>query len=161
MQSLPPAFRHPYRRPRHAAWKLGAVALALAALSLPAWTADAGALPPTRAGAHASYVTGGVSADQSQAFKAAERAWPLSITLVQRAGQTNEYTASAQVRIVDPQGRAVLEAQADGPFMLVRLPPGTYEVSANLNGHVLKRERVQIGASQPAKVDFVFPPNAG
>lgn len=146
---------------RRAARQMAATALALAALSLPAWAADpAGSLPPVRDSAGTAYVTGGVSADQSQAFKSAQRQWPLAISLLQRSAHTNEYTASATVKIVDAQGRTVLDAPADGPFMLVRLPPGTYRVSAGLNGHVLKRERVRVGDAQPAKVDFVFPADA-
>ncbi|TAL23462.1 MAG: carboxypeptidase regulatory-like domain-containing protein [Aquabacterium sp.] len=141
---------------RHAAWKLGLVAAVLAAVSLPAWAE----LPAARDSGGTTYVTGGISDDQSQAFKAAARQWPLAISLVQRSAHTNEYTASALVKIVDAQGRTVLDAQADGPFMLVRLPPGTYQVSADLNGHVLRRERVQIVDARPVKLDFVFPPNA-
>lgn len=132
------------------------VAALLVAPSLPAWAE----LPAPRDSGGTAYVTGGISEDQSQAFKTAERQWPLAISLLQRAAHTNEYTASALVKITDAHGRTVLDAQADGPFMLVRLPPGTYQVSANLNGHVLKRDRVQIVDARPVRLDFVFPQNA-
>jgi EamA domain-containing membrane protein RarD len=55
---------------------------------------------------------------------------PLAIELLERTGKIDEFTAYAMVKISDTQGHTVLDAKADGPFMLVDLPPGRYSIQS-------------------------------
>jgi hypothetical protein len=119
--------------------------------------AAVGVLPPERQAGNVTYVTGGVADDQAEAFKLARSGYPLSIELVQKSGGKNEFTADAQVQVSDSAGNVVLNAKADGPFMLVRVPPGTYRVQATLNGRTVEAKAVTVGAKGGAQAMLVFP----
>src|SRR5512146_125350 len=94
------------------------------ALAFAAAAANAAGLPPEHQAGSVSYVSGGVSDDDAAAFKQMRSSYPLSIELVQQQPGRNEFTADANVKVIDMNGNVVLDAKADGPFMLVRLPPG-------------------------------------
>ncbi len=139
--------------------------LALAALlgtvvSLEA-SAALGPLPREKVAGVASYVSGGVSIESSQAFRKAFRDYPLVIQLFEKEGAREVYTADAQVRIVDAHGKTVLDRRADGPFMLVRLPAGDYRVSAELAGRALAPQAVHVSEHGHASRVFVFPAHTG
>jgi hypothetical protein len=107
--------------------------------------AQAATLPPERQAGAVSYVTGGVSDDEAALFKQVRGGYPLAIELVRNQAGKHEYTADAQVRVFDRAGRLVLDAKADGPFMLVRVPPGQYRVQATLDGQTVEKA-VTVGA---------------
>lgn len=116
---------------------------------------QAAGMPPEKHAGAVSYVSGGVTRDEAEAFKAMKASYPLSIELFRNVTGKNEYTSEAQVSIVDGAGQAVLDAKADGPFMLVKLPPGHYRVQATLNGQMLSKP-VQVGGSGAAQATLVF-----
>jgi hypothetical protein len=135
-------------------------ALLGAVMALPAH-ASGSQLPPERQAGSASYVSGGVGEGESQRFEAAFKHYPLIVQLFENSGVRDEYTADARVKITDAKGRLVLHEQADGPFMLVRLPAGNYRIAASLKGHDLADHTVRVTDSGHAKTTFVFPLNAG
>jgi hypothetical protein len=135
---------------RHA-WTFPALALALAAAA-----AQAATLPPERQSGGISYVTGGVSDDEAALFKQARSGYPLAIELLRNQAGKHEYTADAQVRVIDRSGKVVLDARADGPFMLVRLPPGQYRVQATLDGQTVESKAVTVGTSGTAQAVIAF-----
>jgi hypothetical protein len=118
----------------------------------------AGTLPPERLSGGVSYVTGGVAEDEANAFKQARGDYPLSVELVQRSGGKNEYTADALVQVTDMAGNVVFNARAEGPFMLVRMPPGQYKVRGTLNNRSVESAPVTVGAQGGAQATVVFPP---
>ena len=62
------------------------------------------------------------------------------------------------MKLVDTaSGVVVLDAQADGPFMLVRLPSGNYRVEATLNGRTVQTKTVTVSSTGHTQVDLVFP----
>jgi hypothetical protein len=142
--------------------KAGAV---LAALIGSVVSLDASAamenLPRERVSGVASYVSGGVSLAQSQTFEHAFRDYPLVVKLYEHQGPRDVYTADALVRIADAQGHTVIDAKADGPFMLVRLPHGDYTVTASLGEHVLPAHHVRVTDHGHANATFVFPAHSG
>jgi hypothetical protein len=135
-----------------------ALALALAGAGALAFGAVASALPPERQAGGISYVTGGVADDAAAAFKQARADYPLAIELVQKSGGKNEYTAGAQVQVTDMAGNVVFGAPAEGPFMLVRIPPGQYRVRGTLNGRSVEAPPVTVGAQGGVQATVVFPP---
>lgn len=138
---------------------------ALAALLGTAVSLDASAalspLPREKVAGVASYVSGGVSLESSQAFKKAFRDFPLVIQLFEKDGTRDVYTADAHVRIVDGHGQTVLDQRADGPFMLVRLPAGDYRVTAELAGRALAPHAVHVSDHGHTNSVFVFPAHTG
>ncbi|WP_454690640.1 carboxypeptidase-like regulatory domain-containing protein [Achromobacter aloeverae] len=118
---------HPYR-PLMLAALAGALVWAAGMASAHA------ALPATQTQGSVEYVTGGIGLDESQSLKAAEKSYPLSLLFARKLDGKNDYTADVKVVITDAKGGTVLDATSGGPYMLVKLPPGEYKVSATLDG---------------------------
>jgi hypothetical protein len=112
-------------------------------------------LPAVQESGNVRFVSGGIGLDQSAAFKAAMGRYPLSLQIAHRENGRNAYTADAQVRILDRMGGVALETRAEGPFLLVDLPNGRYQVEVTLDG-VTQRKTIQVGAEQPARGFFLF-----
>lgn len=114
-----------------------------------------GTLPPAMQQGDVSYVSGGIDSDESGTFKREASRWPLSIEMAARGEGANEYVADAQVQIMRGS-TTVLDTRAKGPFMLVRLPPGSYTVKATYNGRPMTRQ-VQVPAKGHAAATFLWP----
>ena len=127
------------------------------ALALATVAAQAAGLPAEKQAGSVTYVTGGVSDDEANAFKQMSHSYPLSIELVQKQVGRNEFTADAHVKVIDRSGAVVLDAKADGPYMLVRVPPGEYRVQATLNGRTVESKPVHVGAGGSAQAMLAFP----
>jgi hypothetical protein len=117
--------------------------------------AQSGTLPPTMQQGDVSYVSGGIDSDESGAFKREAARWPLSIEMAARGDGANEYVADAQVQIMRG-GTTVLDTRAKGPFMLVKVPPGSYTVKATYNGRPMSKE-VKVPAKGHATATFLWP----
>jgi hypothetical protein len=92
-----------------------------------------------------SYVTGGIGSDEAQAMRDAAANYPLTLELAAAGGgPRDEYISNADVRILDSRGTVVLEARTEGPFLLARLPAGTYAVDVEWNGQH-KQKTVEVG----------------
>lgn len=103
-----------------------------------------------------TYLSGGISLEESEAMQAVAPDYPLAIEVFEKAGQKNEYTASAVLTIRQAGGNTVLDAQTSGPYTLVRLPAGRYEVQTLYQGQTQKRT-VQLRDGKPTTATFVFP----
>lgn len=138
---------------------LGAAAplAAVAATPTQAVTTTA-ALPAEQQYAGIHYTSGGVTKDEAAAFKRELHNYPLAIELVERqkTGKHDEYTADATVRIAK-SGKEIFAAKAQGPFMLVRLEPGTYDITATLNKHTLHKRHVVVTKGKSTRTTFEFP----
>lgn len=148
---------HPSSRSLRAAGVVLALAAAAAgAQDVPA--PQAPLLPQARQSGAVVYVTGGVAEGESQAFEAARADYPLSIELLQAdPGGHDQFTAGAEVRVLNAAGVTVLEATADGPFMLVQLPPGRYQVQATLKGRHAPSRQVTVEDEGSGRAVLRFP----
>ncbi|MDB5985223.1 MAG: putative exported protein [Nevskia sp.] len=77
-----------------------------------------------------SFCSGGIGIDEVQTMKAQAANYPLAVTFITRVNNHDGYTAPEQVVIIKSDGTPVLDLKPDGPFLLVDLPPGKYQVSA-------------------------------
>ena len=105
---------------------VGAVLLAGLALGGSAFAQ----LPPAQHSGNIEYVTGGIGIDESTAFKQAMSKYPLALTFAQRLDGKAAYVSDVSVVIRNARNDTVLNADANGPYFLVRLPAGKYRVSA-------------------------------
>ncbi len=94
--------------------------------------AQADGLPAVREQGAVSFVSGGIGQDEVAAFRRNEAAWPLALRFT---GAGGEFVADVHVRIANASGAEVLKTDASGPYMLVKLPPGRYTVTATYQGH--------------------------
>lgn len=122
-----------------------------------AW-GEPSAVPAEKTSHGISYVSGGIGLDESTALKAAKKDYSLHIEVFQSANGKNEYTAAVPLTVTRANGEVVFEATTEGPFTLLRLPPGHYIVKASHQGQAQQRQ-VQVGQSGTAKATFVFKPN--
>lgn len=104
------------------------------------------ALPTVKTHGAVTYLSGGVGQDEAAAVEKAAPFYPLELEFLAKAKPKDEYTADVQVTISDKAGNVVLDTKADGPFLLAKLPPGLYKVSATAEGKT-KIRRVHIGAT--------------
>ena len=80
-----------------------------------------------------SYVSGGVGKDEQELANAIGR-FGYNVQLVFAEQQTGAYLADVRVRLADPKGNVVLDTVSDGPMFLAKLPPGRYQVTAEVRG---------------------------
>ena len=118
-------------------------------------------LPAAQTQGAVSWVSGGIGEGTAADFKAAQSQYALSIEMSRRALPKNEYVSDAEVKIVDAKGAAVLQTKADGPFMLVKLPPGSYRVEATLDGKTAKSGVLKVGSKGSVHASLVFPEGTG
>lgn len=114
------------------------------------------ALPPVQKSGAVEYLSGGIGLEESTAIKGASRHWPLSLVFSVQAAGKAEFASDVKLEIRDAKGVPVLETTASGPFLLAKLPPGSYSLRATLVGKTLER-KVQIKAGSSARVELVWP----
>jgi len=96
-------------------------------------------LPPAQHSGNIEYVTGGIGIDESTAFKQAMPQYPLALTFAERLDGKGAYVSDVVVVIRNAKNNTVLNADANGPYFLVRLPAGKYQVSATYKNKTLTR----------------------
>ncbi|MCY0387515.1 carboxypeptidase regulatory-like domain-containing protein [Robbsia sp. Bb-Pol-6] len=132
-----------------ACFAAGTACMAAEAASGTAPAADS-ALPAAAQQGDVQFLSGGVGLDESKAIKAAAAKWPLSLEFI---GGSRDYVSDVALVIVDDKGSKILETSSQGPYMLVRLKPGTYTVQASYSGHEQKKQ-VKVAGNGHAKLRF-------
>lgn len=87
------------------------------------------------------FVSGGVGFDDQQSLAARAREFNLKLLFTLNEGN---YVADVGVVIQDAGGRTLLQHEAPGPFLMAKLPGGTYTVTATYEGKTQTR-RVSVG----------------
>lgn len=128
-----------------------AVACAGAAFAAPMST-----MPPESRQGAVTFVTGGVGELRAQAFERAAGKYPLALEFIRAAKPRDEFLADVAVTITDASGTAVLTTTAEGPFLLAKLPPGEYQVSATFERSTQERA-VKIGDTGHRRIVFEWP----
>lgn len=114
-------------------------------------------LPAVHKAGNIEYLSGGVGSSELAAVKKAAPQWPLVMEFAAK-DETGvaAYVADVQVVISDADKHPVLNAKADGPFMLVRLAPGKYSIEATQEGKTLTRQ-ITLKADHPGKLVIIWP----
>lgn len=123
----------------------------------PALSTDMSSLPPVQAQGAVSYMTGGIGEDEAAALKRAAAAFPLEMMFVQKARPNDEFLADVRVSVRDRSGNSLLETTAQGPFLLAKLPAGTYRIEAEYRGE-RKHQSVEIRPGTHRRAVFVWAP---
>ena len=100
--------------------------------------ADPSLAPAPRREGSIEYRTGGVGKDERDALLLASREYPLKLVFAGR--QQTDFVAEVKVRILDSNGRTVLDADDAGPLFFADLPPGQYRVTATLRGQTFEQK---------------------
>jgi hypothetical protein len=129
---------------------LAAGALALG-LTIPVFATT---LPQTQTDHGVTYLSGGVGHDEAAAMKKQMKNYPLS--MIFDAGKHNAYLSNVDIAIRGKAGKVVLNTVSDGPYMLVKLPPGRYSITATEDGKTLHKD-AQIKSGRDTAVNFHWP----
>lgn len=131
-----------------------AAAMALGTLAFAGCLTTAqAAMPAVQHQGSVQYVSGGIGLDESESMKAAAKDYPLALTFAAQRDGKADYVADVAVTITDSRGKQVLRAESQGPYLLVKLPPGSYKVSATYNGKAQERA-VNVQNSGTARAVF-------
>jgi hypothetical protein len=125
-----------------------ALMLALAWLLQPAGAMQRGTTEQGR-----PFVTGGVGAEEMDTLNSEKKQYALAILTASKG--SGAFLADVHIRITDAQSRQVLDTVLDGPWLLVDLPPGRYQVEATLNSRVQKNV-VTLGIGDHHQAAFYF-----
>jgi hypothetical protein len=108
--------------------------------------------PAERRHGNVTFVTGGVTKDEANSFRAMSSRYMLSLEFAQSAGT---FLSNVQVSVTDGRGAPVLQTVSEGPFLLANLPPGQYTVRAASEGRV-KTQTVTVASGQNRHVAFIW-----
>jgi hypothetical protein len=87
------------------------------------------------------FVSGGVGLENREEMRALEPSYNLRLVF---ASATGEYLAGVGVVIRTTEGNTVLRTVSEGPWLYVKLAPGTYTVSAEQDGASITK-RIVVG----------------
>lgn len=104
-----------------------------------------------------AYVSGGVS-DTEQVYMHARRD-AFSLWIVTAAKKTGAYLTDVRITVTDARQRVVFDAPLDGPWLLIDLPLGRFDIEARLNG-VSQRNATTIHPGDHHQAFFYFPVDA-
>jgi len=93
------------------------------------------------------YASGGVGLDSREALLAKKAEYNLMVILSLENGH---YLGGARISILDYAGKTVLRINAKGPWVLVKLSPGTYTVEATAR-NATRKNQVLIGKGKELK----------
>ena len=117
---------------------------------------DISALPQIQSQGQVEFLSGGVGKDESDAVLQAANSWPLTLELSQSATPRAEYISDVQVTIKDKSGSTVLDMNAEGPYVLVKLPPGRYSLDATYESRPLHRD-VTLQKGRSKRISLMWP----
>lgn len=98
----------------------------------------AAALTPQHSGS-VVYVTGGVGDSEIALIKQMMPDYPLSMTFTEMQNGSAVFLADVPVTVRTAHGGSVLDVRTNGPYLLVKLPAGTYEITASDKGRTETR----------------------
>ena len=99
------------------------------------------------------WVSGGIGMEERSAIASLEDEYTLKI--ITAAKRHTAYATDVSFAIRDASGATVLEGQAEGPWTLVKLAPGTYAVEVSSRGET-QTQKVTVGDGPRAQVAFYF-----
>jgi len=97
---------------------------------------DSSSLPPEAKQGNVNFVTGGIGKDEAAVFQRAAKNFPLELEFVMKDKPKDAFLADVNVTIRNHFGEMVLDITSQGPFLLATLPPGKYDVTADIAGSI-------------------------
>jgi hypothetical protein len=99
------------------------------------------------------FVSGGVGAEEVATLSSEKRQYALAILTAAKG--SGAFLADVRVRITDEQSKQVLDVVMDGPWLLVDVPAGRYQVEAVQNSRTQKNV-VTVGTGDHRQTVFYF-----
>jgi hypothetical protein len=121
----------------------------------PSQPAGSGPAPSdtSRSASGVEFLSGGVGLNARQQLAAQSSQYNLQLEFAY--APEGEYLAGVQVDIADTRGNSVLSTTTDGPWLMAKLPAGTYTVKARF-GDATRSQQVNVGPGK-RRVVMRFP----
>ena len=126
------------------------LALLLAAIG-PASAQTSPANTSASSGSEPSWLSGGVGEDSRDEMRRAASAYNVHLLFHTTGGA---YLASVPFSVATANGQEIYSGVSDGPMLYLKLKPGTYQISAEIDG-TRQTRRVSVGSGAPARLSFV------
>lgn len=130
-----------------------ALAVACAATMAALMTDSALAITSGKTGLGGAYVSGGIGQGEIASLEAQRDKY--SLWVITAAKVSGAYLADVQVKIRDKDGKLALDHRLEGPWLLVDLPLGRFEVEASYAGQT-SRKTTTIHAGDRHQMVFYF-----
>lgn len=99
-----------------------------------------------------AWISGGVGEDARDSMRSAANAYNVHIIFSDRRGA---YLADVPFTVSRRDGSQLHAGTSPGPLLYLKLPPGTYQIAAELDG-TWQSKRIKLAASaRPARLSFV------
>lgn len=121
-----------------------ATVIATTALGARAEEAEIDVLPEAQVQNGIEFRAGGVGLDEREALRGVVEGYSLWLSFTRRG--SNAYASDTGVVIRDAHGHVVLDVLAEGPWLLVKLPAGNYQISAHGDGTEAVTRRITVRA---------------
>ena len=99
------------------------------------------------------YICGGIGIDERNYLKSIGKNYDLKLEFAVKTGQ---YISDVSVMIKDSNGKTVLEATSDGPWLYAKLPAGKYQIKATILDKT-RQQTVTIGKGGRKVAYFYWP----
>jgi hypothetical protein len=96
------------------------------------------------------FVSGGVDDASLDRMKSMVPEFNLKLVFALNSGA---FLSDVNVTIADARGNQVLQTKTEGPWLLAKLPAGTYQVVASEGGNAIKRT-VTVGSGKASDLEF-------
>jgi len=97
-----------------------------------------------------SYVSGGVGTDSIDRLNSLAGDFNLKLVFALKSG---DYVNGVTVTIADKAGQTLLDTTSEGPWFLIKLPAGNYQIVATFAGKTEKRT-IAVGSEKLKTIDF-------
>lgn len=116
-----------------------------------AWSDDAGSALDFREYAGTFFVSGGIGEEEQAAMAQIGQDFNLKLMFAEKSG---EWLAEVAVSVFAADGRKVLEARANGPFLFAKLPAGNYRVQAASAGQALEKRTTLVAGARRSLIFY-------
>jgi hypothetical protein len=100
-----------------------------------------------------AWQVGGVTSDERKLMQGQSAQY--TVWLLTAVRQSGEYLSDVHVTVRDQQDRIVFDQLLDGPWLMMKLPDGDYDVVATYNGERLRRHlKLHKGRQQKVYLHF-------
>lgn len=97
-----------------------------------------------------SYVSGGVGTESIDRLNSLAGEFNLKLVFAMKSG---EYVSGVRVVIASAKEAPLLDSTSEGPWFMVKLPSGNYQIVATLAGKTMNRQ-IAINSEKLRTIDF-------
>ena len=119
--------------------RLAATAFVAAGLLIGGGANAQAPLPQPQVQGTVTYLNGGAGDEEVQFVKQSMKDYSLALAFARAGSPRAEYVASVTLTIKDSKGATVFEAPSVGPYLLLKLPAGSYSVTASYQSQAQTR----------------------